>query len=380
MIHKQRLMPAFLSLGYLSIFMSCLFYGWSKTWSLLLIPTMYPPFADMRTVQGSLYSISVGLDPQTENPGDPWERVMNYPSIWIRVADILNLQIESHFLGFVSVQITLFLTCLFILIKCNPSILLLLLCFSNATLLCLERGNNDLLVFTLIFLAIRYQNLVAAVIISAVVLLKIYPLLVLPAFTRRRKTFGVMLMGTVISGSILWTELAAIRNGTPSSYYLSYGSPSLSQAIKEQLNFNFSTLFISSSLVVFGLLVASLNTSVDLGNFKNSSDADRMMFISGSCVFVGTFLISSNFDYRLIFLLFCVPLALKWNKSILKYCFFTSLIAAFNFLPMVNGLGITGGVLNLAAKLFLLVLLLAILFKEFLRTLKQTILIRDLLA
>jgi hypothetical protein len=66
-----------------------------KTWTLLQVPAMYPPFADLRTVQGALTSIARGFDPQITNPGDPWSRPMNYPMVWIKIAKTFDFLIRE---------------------------------------------------------------------------------------------------------------------------------------------------------------------------------------------------------------------------------------------------------------------------------------------
>ena len=77
----------------------------------------------MRTVQGALYSLNEGFNPQINNPGDPWGRSMNYPSIWISISELFNLQIELHFKIFVSLMVLLFLGCCFLMLRQYPSII-----------------------------------------------------------------------------------------------------------------------------------------------------------------------------------------------------------------------------------------------------------------
>lgn len=51
----------FFIFGWFSILVGLLSAGWTSTWDALIVPTMYPPFADMRTVQGSLSSLAGGV-------------------------------------------------------------------------------------------------------------------------------------------------------------------------------------------------------------------------------------------------------------------------------------------------------------------------------
>ena len=71
-----------IGLGISIIGMLFLYYGYENTWKLWGIPTMYPYFADLRTITGGAESWALGYDPLVNNPGDPWGRLMNYPRVW----------------------------------------------------------------------------------------------------------------------------------------------------------------------------------------------------------------------------------------------------------------------------------------------------------
>jgi hypothetical protein len=36
------------------------YFGWVRTWSSVYVPSMYPPFADMRVIQGAVRSVERG--------------------------------------------------------------------------------------------------------------------------------------------------------------------------------------------------------------------------------------------------------------------------------------------------------------------------------
>ena len=363
-IKSRRFIPLILVLGYLSILISCLIIGWSKTWSFLQIPTMYPKFADMRTVQGSLYSVSLGLNPQISNPGDPWGRVMNYPSVWIDIADFLNLQSESNYIIFIFLQIVLFLGCLITLTRITPSFFLILLCFSTSTLLCIERGNNDLLVFSFVFLALRFQNLTAILLISIATLVKIYPMFAMTAFIKNHKVFFPILMGSLLSILLVMPEFTRIRNGTPIGYTLSYGSSSVSEVFAQNLQVKLPSIVISICLIIISLVLYLLKFTNELLKVSNIKRLDKEMFFAGGSIYVFTFILASNYDYRLIFLLLCVPMILKFSSSILKFILIFCLLLAFNAGPISQLIGTLGSILNLIAKLLLFVLIFAKIFQD----------------
>ena len=149
---QKEIILLFIFVSIISLFLiSIFFYGWSKSWNFLKIPAMDPIFADMRVVQGALKTELLGLNPYITNPGDPWDRIINYPSIWLDIAKILNLENENFFLIFNLFIVSIFLSiCLLLLLK-TKSYLLFFVIFSSSSLLGIERGNNDLLIFSIIY-------------------------------------------------------------------------------------------------------------------------------------------------------------------------------------------------------------------------------------
>lgn len=147
-------------------------YGWIETWSTLLVPALDPPFADLRTVQGALLSLERGLDPLVSNPGDPWDRPMNYPRPWLLIAQWLSLHVEIYYLISVLFYVVGYLCICVYLLNRFPSIWLLLAVLSGASLLSIERGNNDLVIFILLFFAATSKVFISVVLITIATMLK----------------------------------------------------------------------------------------------------------------------------------------------------------------------------------------------------------------
>jgi hypothetical protein len=356
----SRTLPLLLILGWLAVLVSVMTVGWTNTWKALGVPTMFPPFADMRTVQGSLISIELGFNPQLKNVGDPWMRVMNYPSIWSLLAAILNLQNETSYLILICTWIVLFVLCCYLLLRNSPSIILLLLCFSGSALLAVERGNNDLLVFVLLFLSASSNKMLGAVSVILATLLKIYPLLVIPAFLKNLKTTIAMTAGVGLMIFLLWSELSSIRSATPISAGLSYGSLSIAAAAQKYLNITVPSTVYSLIFLVISLVIVTTQKTRELLATINLGSNEETLFLVGSCVYIGTFILSSNWDYRLIFLLFCAPLVLKLELKILRYCLLAALLIAMNQQPMGAMFGKFGYAINILSKTFLLIVLCSI--------------------
>jgi hypothetical protein len=360
-----------LILGWLSILISVLFFGWTSTWSSLGVLTIWPPFADMRSVQSSLTSLELGLNPQIDNQGDPRNTNMNYPLVWSWIAQILNLQNETNYLVLILIWIIFFIFCCHSLLRMCPSLFLLLLCFSGSALLVVERGNNDLIVFVLLFFAARSNAIFSTTFLTIATYLKIYPLLIIPAFLRNFKTFIAMGGGGVLILLLLWQELSQIRSGTPVSTVLSYGSISIITAVHKFISLVYSSQSILASVEKYTLLQSTILSLVFLAISltivkkkktrkllvtTNLTSGEEKLFLVGSCVYIGTFILSSNWDYRLIFLLFCVPLVLKLKYKYIRYFICVTLLVATNYIPMYIFLSELGIFLNILSKILLLVL------------------------
>ena len=71
-----------------------------------------------------------------------------------------------------------------------------------------------------------------------------------------------------------------------------------------------------------------------IGYYKSNkinldSDFDKD-FIIGASIFVGTYIIGSNADYRLIFLLFTIPLILNLKNRTIQISLLVSIFLSFN--------------------------------------------------
>ena len=306
-----RRLPLALYLGSLCILSLFLWRaGWARTWSALQVPAMMPIFADMRVIQAATELSRHGIDPQTHSLEPISAFPMNYPSIWIGIGEVLNLPAESHFLVVCALVLLSFVGVGCFLLYRFPSYGLLACLLSTATLLGMERGNCDLVVFCLVFAFVialpRNWSLVPLLLAIA---LKLYPVFAIAGYLTGRR-YRILLFA-VAAASVVFIlyrhELAGIRAVTlqGSSFVISYGFPSLADYFVER----------RLSLWYFGLLVAIIGATtifLTLILFRRPALAlpegqTFDLFVAGASIYVGTFILSSNWDYRLIFLVLCVP-------------------------------------------------------------------------
>ena len=350
---------------YSAIALSLAAFGWMRTWSGLNVPAMYPPFADLRTIQGALISQASGFDPQINNPGDPWGRPMNYPMIWSVIAKLLNLGNDTNYLIFVTCWIVTFAACVCSIIYRFPSLWILAAIFSGSNLLLLERGNNDLIVFCLVYVSIIISwPWSASLFVIFAAILKIYPLFSVFHMHKNWKTIVVIL---IVSAIFIWldaSEIAKIRASTPTCANLCYGVNSLSLVIKKRLDIDISYPALLIFHVGIALYFVLRNTLIEKWRARATNTHASQMFIAGGGVYVLTFLLSANWDYRLVFLIFCIPYILLLNDYYIKYTILISIIMASNYRNISQLLGLTGAWLNTASKSFLFVSISIIMYHE----------------
>lgn len=335
MISKKTFLLSIFILSFILILCGVLIAGWSETWSALLVPTANPPFADLRTVQGSIYSISQGFDPQLINPGDPAKRPMNYPSIWADIAKLLSLDLEQNYLIFVCSYVSLYILVCFANLRQHPSLWILLLIFSGSSLLAIERGNNDLIVFNLLYFSTIAPIIFSAALIIVASILKIYPIFTVGTLYKSKKVLLITtgLLATYIL--IKLPELQIIRGGTPISASLSYGIPSL----QAKFGLTYPAWGVALCMVLFSLISGRIKWIKAHAKSTIYSDRDYKLFLLGASIYLCTFIISSNWDYRLIFLIFCIPYIDKLTGNSLKIILLSSILLASNQMILTHLLG-----------------------------------------
>jgi hypothetical protein len=282
------------------------------------IPTMNPFFADIRTITGVNETLSYGFDPLLLNPGDPWNRAMNYPRIWQYIAQLLNLN-QSHAIYFGFINISLFILGFLLFVnKIRLSVItgvaLLLGFFSPATILAMERGNIDLIIFFLFSFSLCYisNKLIHPAIILFASILKIFPVFALISLIRFEKKIFLKLLLFFLAAFTLYffitfNDIKLIINGTPSSSILSYGIKTIPNAFDMDLGPYFY-IFIVFTSIWYCFKKSQFSSHIELNNEYIDS------FRIGSIIYLMTFLVGINWDYRLIFLLFTIPQLTIWIR------------------------------------------------------------------
>jgi hypothetical protein len=351
--------------------------GWARVWDTLTVPSMVPAFADLRMVTGVQKTLDLHLDPRLDDPGDPWNRPFNYPGIWIAISTGLHwTPDDTVWVGLLFVAAFIAGLALLHTVIRTPtdSILLYAAAVTPAALFAVERGNVDLFVFFVVCVAIalyRQPWLQAGALVAAGVL-KLYPAFGLAAPNRgagggdRRLPRIAGLVCMVVYVFLIRGELSSVRRGTTASRVYSYGVANLSNVINSAVRLPVPLPLVAAVALAGGTMIAGVVGGIMLrsraraeSDGRNGIDAQAQACLIAAAIYVGSYWLRSNYDYRLLFVLPAVPYLNTLRRSSasavgwLGAIGLASLLGAMSQTALVAVLGRAGFALNLGAKLAL---------------------------
>jgi Glycosyltransferase family 87 len=303
-------------------------------WPWLGVPTGPSTFFDARNVMAALECRRLGLDPLVENPCDPWGRPIVYPRPWLALRFLGLDQSDTTFFAVAAIAlfVVAYLWSLERITNGEGIVAALAVC-SPAVMLAVERANMDLVMFALLVLAVaawgggdRLRSILSPTLVLAAGVAKVYPVFGLGAFLATRERRAMLTAIACGAGFAAWAvltadDLVAVADRAPQGEYYSYGARIL-------LSRGFRVLapegWEGSALVTQA--VAAL-TVIPLGIVAwfwvrrrilvvdERIDRKGLAFFIGSLVYLGTFLIGNNFDYRLVFVLLTLPQLFAWTRG-----------------------------------------------------------------
>ena len=303
-----------------------------KLWRHMGVPSLSPSFADTRTLTVALESHLAGEQIWQPNARDPWERPFNYPRVWLLLENLGINQSHTNLIGLGLAVI--FFVCLWRLargLSLKEGLYFSLLVFSPVTMFAVERGNIDLLMFAMLTAAVMlldlrntYKLAGSAALIMVAAIAKLFPFFGIALFWSlpKRTCLKVTAICSALFGGYLlltMSDLKLISNATPRPTFLGYGSDVILASVLGN-----GTLTMMVSKIVFLLLLGAIwlrlrksdpvLPATALDNAEEPS-FELNCFRVGASVYLGTFLLGNNWDYRLVFLLLIVPQCLRWYKT-----------------------------------------------------------------
>jgi hypothetical protein len=253
---------------------------------------------------------------------------MTYPRIWLGLAWLGVTESHSTLIG-VSLMTAFFASVLLFIGPISARVALYyaaVLC-SPSIMMAVETGNNDLVIFLLVMLAafvLRRSDVaiewVATYLVLFAAALKYYPVAAFVFLLRRSRSRALMTgvpIALVFAGYLWWTrtDLVVIQQLVQRSTYLSFGGMVMFEALRAWTASSievpagfFRILYIVVATIVAGCAVAT----GPLWRFEVQADSKLDAFRMGAAIYLTSFVLWSNWDYRFIFLLLTIPQMIAW--------------------------------------------------------------------
>lgn len=352
-MHKVKLLLVPLLLTTFVLYLSFHNELWVSFWGTLNVPPMIPPFSDLDSISKTLLSKNQGYNVYLNNPFDPAHGPYMYPSIWLLIFDFLNLGNIFYFKIFNFFIILIYFLILQDLLNKEKSgllkILILIFFFSTTNFLIIERLNIEIIIFSLIYLAIVCKNdLLKVFFFLSALIGKIFPIFSIFFLINNKKNFLLTLFFSFLYLFFLKDEIYLMAsNMIEYALIFAYGTVSMSKGIyyfSREYNLfidDDNYLYLKSTLIflfsVYAIFIFMLNFKFSQKQINDQITIDETMFLSGGGIYLGTYIFSANIDYRLVFLLLTFPLVIKFKNIFIKYIYIFSCIISFNSLIFEGG-------------------------------------------
>ena len=305
-------------------------------WPLLGVPSGPSLFFDARNLTSAWECQRLGYDPLYESPCDPQGRPLMYLRPWLLLG-VFGLG-QSHTLVLSVVLVgAMFLTfsALVERVPAGTGIVLAIAACSPAVMFAVERANMDIALFSVVALSVllwRAFPSPARVLSPVLVLLaataKLYPVFALPAFVIARSRLAsraALSSMTVFVLYLLYSrrDVAHVAEIATQGEHFSYGSRILLAHLYHQVGADRwagpAALKQLLAVVPIGAIAAVIAVRIHRRMAAPPDAAiarpSLVAFNAGAFIFLGTFAIANNFDYRLTFLLLTLPQLVAWVRS-----------------------------------------------------------------
>ena len=283
-------------------------------------------FADLRSVTSAWDCQHKGIQAFPSNPCDPFGRPANYPRLWTHLGVLGLGEGDTVPLG-IAIAVVFLAAALAVtgrLALWEGAVYGLAL-IASATMLGIERGNVDLLMFALVVLGLlllRRSPWAGAAPIVIAGVLKLFPAFAGIVLLRLRRRWPAALVSLVLLGVyavVTLNDIRTLRHVIPRVVVNSYGAGVVVEALRESnvswVQSPAAVRYVRLGIIALGALLAAvlllLGRRGDGGGDGRRLDA----FWAGAAIYLGTYVFGNNFDYRLVFLLMCVPQLCAWRRE-----------------------------------------------------------------
>jgi hypothetical protein len=336
-------------------FLALVALGGHQHWARLGVTPGRLTFGDLRSVTSGWECTRRGIDVLPANPCDPSKSPANYPRIWMSPAFLGLGQGSTNTLG-VLIALLFFLAALAVLpARAGPGAAVLygLALCSPAVMLGVERGNVDILIFALVALAVLVFRrsdrwaVVTHVLLLFAAILKLFPIFAAGVLLRQPLRRALIGLGAVLVAFGLYalsirTDLRTLERVYPQSDHYTYGirlftnwlvdvAEKVGGSAVGRLSRRVWDDGIVAVIVVVALLLRRRGRLKAPPTRGEGAERDLDLFVAGAGVYLCSYAIVRNFDYRLAFLLLVVPQLLRWARERSRLAV-VSLVALFGSL------------------------------------------------
>jgi hypothetical protein len=333
--------------------------GWDQAWRALGVTPLQPPFFDMHVINDYAACALKGVDPYTPQACNVDS--FNIPPTWLWLGLLGVDGSDSAWLS--AVLIATAMIVLVLLLRGRTwyhGVIALGAIVSPSVMMGVERGNLDLLILAIVGSAALIYNersiarTCAAVMLLALgVALKLFPMLCISLASRFSRQ--ALVVACVLAGlSLIYIDLTVeyvslIRRNVPTTFVLSYGYKAIflgTDYLRREAGLSpigLTDTWLPAGAAALILVCAIAVAGISFRNRREFYPIDistaGTAFLFGTGIYCGTYLLGTNFIYRLMFLLLCLPQLLDWQTQR------SGVRKAFNGIPELGLLAIVLGVL-----------------------------------
>ncbi|MBW8050441.1 MAG: DUF2029 domain-containing protein [Cytophagales bacterium] len=340
-----------ITLYFIAIYVSSFFMDYTNFWQYFGVPAAKTLFLDLNINISIFECYRKGYDVLSTNPCHPYHENYSYPRMWL-LFSYLPFSYDNIIAIAIGI-VTIFYVFTFWLIgklNVNEGIYYGLIMCSPPIMLAVERCNPDLFIFILCALSVlivkkKYTVFWSCTFLMLASFLKLYPFATIAAFFNERRKPSLILFFVLLSIGIIyiffnlqdiiyishllkekyWSISVATQYGclvflNLLDYYPIFHNIFSLIPIKIIAYATIAVLILTLLFIVKkqkSALLNKVNLFEESGHSGSTRSLQKDHFFSfkiGACIYIGTFLIGNNFDYKFIFLIFAIPQLLAWVK------------------------------------------------------------------
>ena len=306
--------------------------GWDATWRAFGVTPLQPPFFDMHIINDYAACAAKGSDAYIPHSCSGVN--YNIPPTWLWLGSLGIVGTDSAWMS--AVMIGAAAIVMVMLFRGGPwlnGVIALAALVSPSVMMGVERANLDLLILTLVGAAAliyddrRLTSSLAVVgLLSLGIALKLFPIFCVSLVARFSKRAFIVACVLAAAGCayliLTFQYLALIRRNVPTTFVLSYGYKAIflgMDHIRDEAGlgpWQLADTWLPFLATAFVLVCAVAVATRSVLNGREFCSIDRSSagtaFLFGAGIYCGTYLLGTNFIYRLMFLLLCIPQLLDW--------------------------------------------------------------------